>query len=105
MGAGAEGLRKRLVEEGRAHMQRLETLRGLYIKCGALGTAQRALLYAKDELGMCHMRMRVSPFSSASASTTVFYGSLVEGNRVHNVGIQLANPNCLLAELFRTKAV
>ena len=56
----AEGLHKRLQEEGKAHMERLAALRRLYIKCGALGLAQRALLYAKDELNMCTMRMRAS---------------------------------------------
>ncbi len=51
-------------------MERVATLREVYIKCGALSLAQRALLYAKDELEMCVMRMQVKflivwPYSPA----------------------------------------
>ena len=46
--------------QGKAQLDRLEAMRKLFTKSRALSLAQRALLYAKDELEMCTMRMRVS---------------------------------------------
>ena len=56
--AGAR--RAEVVSQGKAQLDRLEAMRKLFTKSRALSLAQRALLYAKDELEMCTMRMRVS---------------------------------------------
>ena len=49
-----------ILAQGKAQLDRLEAMRKLFTKSRALSLAQRALLYAKDELEMCTMRMRVS---------------------------------------------
>lgn len=49
-----------MLEQGKAHLDRLEAMRKLFMKSRALSLSQRALVYAKDELEMCTMRMRVS---------------------------------------------
>ena len=51
--------RAELLRIGKAQLDRLESMRKLFTKSRALSLAQRALLYAKDELEMCTMRMRV----------------------------------------------
>lgn len=56
--AGAR--RAEIVSQGKAQLDRLEAMRKLFTKSRALSLAQRALLYAKDELEMCTTRMRVS---------------------------------------------
>lgn len=56
-----------ILAQGKAQLDRLEAMRKLFTKSRALSLAQRALLYAKDELEMCTMRMRVSSFPNFSA--------------------------------------
>lgn len=50
--------------DGKAQLDRLESLRRFFVKSRALSLAQRELLYARDELEMCTMRMRVRPCCS-----------------------------------------
>lgn len=47
-----------LLVAARAHLDRLEAQRRLYLSARALGLAQRTLLYAHDELSMAVMRIR-----------------------------------------------
>ena len=63
MTCSAANRRTEIASQGKAHMERLEAMRKLFTKSRALSLAQRALLYAKDELEMCTMRMRVRYYS------------------------------------------
>lgn len=51
--------RAQILRIGKAQLDRLEAMRKAFTKSRALSLAQRELLYAKDELEMCTMRMRV----------------------------------------------
>lgn len=51
--------RDALVGQSKAHLEMLEAQRKLYLRSRALSLAQRALLYAHDELDMSMMRMQV----------------------------------------------
>ena len=45
--------------QSKAHLEVLETQRKLYLRSRSLSLAQRALLYAHDELDMSMMRMQL----------------------------------------------
>ena len=53
-----EPRREVLLGASKVHLQILEYRRKEYIKVGAVATAQRQVLYALDELGMCRMRIQ-----------------------------------------------
>lgn len=63
----AEAHRDVVLTEGKVQLDRLEAMRKFFVKARALSLAQRELLYAKDELEMCTMRMRVRLLSSANS--------------------------------------
>ncbi len=50
---------KALVDDARAHLERLEAQRKLLVDARTLSLAQRQLLYAHDELSMATMRIRL----------------------------------------------
>jgi len=56
---GAAEAREALVAQSKAHLDLLEGQRKLYLRSRALSLAQRALLYAHDELDMSMMRMQL----------------------------------------------
>lgn len=51
--------RDALVAQSKAHLEALEVQRKLYLRSRSLSLAQRALLYAHDELDMSMMRMQL----------------------------------------------
>lgn len=53
-----EPRRELILAASKAHLEILEFRRKEYIKVGAVATAQRQVLYALDELGMCRMRIQ-----------------------------------------------
>jgi len=53
-----ETRKKVLLRASKVHLEILECRRKEYIKVGAVATAQRQVLYALDELGMCRMRIQ-----------------------------------------------
>jgi hypothetical protein len=55
----AAAVRDRLAAHGRVHLELLEADRKLYLRCRALTLAQRGVLYARDELEMAVMRLRL----------------------------------------------
>ncbi len=56
---GAAAAREVLVAQSKAHLDLLEGQRKLFLRSRALSLAQRALLYAHDELDMSMMRMQL----------------------------------------------
>lgn len=56
---GAAAAREALVAQSKAHLDLLEGQRKLFLRSRALSLAQRALLYAHDELDMSMMRMQL----------------------------------------------
>lgn len=64
-----------IIAQGKAQLERLEAMRKLFTKSRALSLAQRALLYAKDELEMCTMRMRVSLSSNFEGACGQWHSS------------------------------
>ena len=56
---GVGAARDALVAQSKAHLEVLEAQRKLYLRSRALSLAQRALLYAHDELDMSMMRMQL----------------------------------------------
>lgn len=56
---GAAVARDALVAQSKAHLEVLEGQRKLYLRTRAVSLAQRALLYAHDELDMSMMRMQL----------------------------------------------
>ena len=55
----AAAAREALVSQAKAHLDVLEGQRKLYLRSRALSLAQRALLYAHDELDMSMMKMQL----------------------------------------------
>lgn len=55
----AAATRDVLVSQAKMHLEVLENQRKLYLRSRALSLAQRALLYAHDELDMSMMRMQI----------------------------------------------
>ena len=56
---GAAAAREVLVAQSKAHLELLEGQRKLFLRSRAASLAQRALLYAHDELDMSMMRMQL----------------------------------------------
>ncbi len=56
---GAAAAREVLVAQSKAHLDLLEGQRKLFLRSRAVSLAQRALLYAHDELDMSMMRMQL----------------------------------------------
>ncbi len=56
---GAAAAREVLVAQSKAHLDLVEGQRKLFLRSRALSLAQRALLYAHDELDMSMMRMQL----------------------------------------------
>ncbi|KAL0019181.1 hypothetical protein WJX77_000293 [Trebouxia sp. C0004] len=59
LSAQAAAVREVLVAQSKAHLDLLEGQRKLFLRSRALSLAQRALLYAHDELDMSMMRMQL----------------------------------------------
>lgn len=59
--SSAAEVREEILAAGKRQLDRLEAMRKFFVKSRTLSLAQRELLYAKDELEMCTMRMRVRP--------------------------------------------
>ena len=80
-----------IIAQGKAQLERLEAMRKLFTKSRALSLAQRALLYAKDELEMCTMRMRVSLSSNFEGACGQWHGSSL-AKFVLSLAVQIVKP-------------
>ena len=64
-------MREGLLAEAKATLDRLEAQRKLFGRGQAVALAQRALLYARDELEMATLRLRLRSFSSFSPALCI----------------------------------
>ena len=58
--------REAVLAAAKASLERLEAGRRVFLKGRALALAQRMALYARDELAMSNLRIRVRPPTSSS---------------------------------------
>lgn len=63
--------REALLAASKAALERMEEGRRVFLRGRALALAQRFALYARDELAMSTMRIRVLPFLHVSLDTLV----------------------------------
>lgn len=85
--------RDALVAQSKAHLEVLEVQRKLYLRSRSLSLAQRALLYAHDELDMSMMRMQLrAPGQAVKPHEQHFRLQPFEVPLKNRVGLQPSTP-------------